>query len=98
MRLAGTRGEPFPEIPARLARDLKRSTDQRRWTQAVKVRLYPNDYFLHALPLVGRIVQRERGRMQVAAAGHGILLLEEGEAGLRAGDVFPVLLLESSWV
>ena len=98
MRLAGTKGEPFPEIPARLARDLKRSTDQRRWTQAVKVRLYPNDYFLHALPLVGRIVQRERGRMQVAAAGHGILLLEEGEAGLRAGDVFPVLLLESSWV
>jgi len=96
-RLAGAQVTPFPEVPARLARSIKRPAEQLNWTQAIKVRLFADDYFLHAVPVVGRSSQKDQGRLQAAASGHGILLMVEGEAGLRAGDVLPVLLLEEAW-
>lgn len=97
-RLAGSRARPLAEVPARLARDLRRARDPEQTTRAIKVHLYADDYFLHAVPLAGRAMHKERGRLQAAAAGQGILLLEEGDAGLRRGDVLPVLLLERTWV
>ncbi|MBD3235668.1 MAG: hypothetical protein GF330_03080 [Candidatus Eisenbacteria bacterium] len=96
-QLAGSRARALPEVPARLARDLRRGREREQSTRAIKVHLYADDYFLHAVPLVGRALQKERGRLQAAAAGQGIVLLEEGDVGLRRGDVLPVLLLERSW-
>lgn len=97
MRLAGSVDSPFTVVPARLSRDLRRSKEQKQWSQAIRVRLSPGTFFLQATPLVGRAVQEKRGRLAVAAISHGLVLLGEGEESAQAGDIVGVLLLEGGW-
>lgn len=95
--LAGVDGPPFPVVPARLCRDLRRSREQKRWTQAIRVRLSPGPFFLQAAPLVGRSIQEKQGRLVAIASTDGIVLLEEGDDGPRTGDIVGVILLTTTW-
>ncbi len=97
MRLAGSVDSPFTVVPARLSRDLRRSKEQKQWSQAIRVRLSPGTFFLQATPLVGRAIQEKRGRLAAAAISHGLVLLGEGEESAQAGDIVGVLLLEGGW-
>jgi len=97
MRLAGSVDSPFTVVPARLSRDLRRSKEQKQWSQAIRVRLSPGTFFLQATPLVGRAIQEKRGRLAAAAISHGLVLLGDGEESAQAGDIVGVLLLEGGW-
>jgi molybdopterin molybdotransferase len=97
LTLAGAAEPPFPAVPARLSRDLRRTKEQRLWTQAVRVRLAPGTFFLQATPLAGRMAQRRQGRLVASATADGIVIIEEGEDGLRAGDIVGVILLHATW-
>jgi len=97
MRLAGSVDSPFTVVPARLSRDLRRSKEQKQWSQAIRVRLSPGTFFLQATPLVGRAIQEKRGRLAAAAISHGLVLLGEGEESAQAGDIVGVLLIEGGW-
>ncbi len=98
LTLAGTTDPPFAAVPARLTRDLRRSRRQKRWTQVVRVQLSPGTFFLQAVPLAGRAIRERQGRLASLAAADGIVLLDEGEIGPRAGDIVGVILLGNSWV
>jgi len=97
LTLAGATEPPFPAVPARLSRDLRRTKEQRLWTQAVRVRLAPGTFFLQATPLAGRPARRRQGRLVASATADGIVIVEEGEDGLRAGDIVGVILLHAIW-
>ncbi len=97
LTLAGATEPPFPAVPARLSRDLRRTKEQRLWTQAVRVRLAPGTFFLQATPLAGRPAQRRQGRLVASATADGIVIVEEGEDSLRAGDIVGVILLHAIW-
>jgi molybdopterin molybdotransferase len=97
LRLMGAIDPPFPLVPARFSRELRRSREHKRWTQAVRVQLSPGTFFLVATPLVGRAVQERRGRLAAVASANGLLLMEEGEDGPRTGDIVGVILLSPFW-
>ncbi len=97
LTLAGAAEPPFPVVPARLSRDLRRTKEQRLWTQAIRVRLAPGTFFLQATPLASRAAQQRQGRLVASATAEGIIIIEEGEEGLRAGDIVGVILLHATW-
>jgi len=98
LSLAGSLHPPFPLVPARLSRDLHRSSKQRRWTQVVRVQLSYGNIFLEATPLVGKRLQERVGRQLAFADANGILLLEEEENPPRQGDVVNIIVLGNIWV
>ncbi len=97
LTLAGSVEPPFPVVPARLSRDLRRSKEQRRWTQAIRVRLSPGTFFLQATPVSGRSAQQREGRLVANATADGVVLIDEEENSLRSGDIVGVILLHANW-
>jgi molybdopterin molybdotransferase len=95
--MAGTVSPPFPIMPARLSRSLRRMPEQKAWTQVVRVRLAPGTFFLRAEPLTGQAVREQEGRLVAAASANGLLLLDEGIDGPRTGDIVGVILLQDAW-
>jgi molybdopterin molybdotransferase len=97
LALSGTIEPPFPVAPVRFCKDVRRSPEQMRWTQAVRVRFEQGAFFLQAIPLPGRAIREKQGRLAALASADGILILGEGEEGPRMGDIIGVILLERSW-
>ncbi|MCK4303465.1 MAG: molybdopterin molybdotransferase MoeA [Candidatus Eisenbacteria sp.] len=97
LALSGTIEPPFPVAPVRFGKDVRRSPEQMRWTQAVRVRFEQGAFFLQAMPLPGRAVREKQGRLAALASADGILILGEDQEGPRMGDIMSVILLESSW-